>query len=148
VIALALLVLQAAPSAEAARLGTEVARSGTFSQIAPVLMKEQTEELVRDTPGLSLADQAALREIAAASGRTMVERVTERMGVAYAGALSEADLRTILAFNRTEAARRYRAAEPNAMAAAAQSMGGMDFKRDVLKALCAKMGKGCAAPAK
>ncbi|HET9511413.1 MAG TPA: DUF2059 domain-containing protein [Sphingomonas sp.] len=139
------LLLQAtpAPSAEAARLGTEIARSGTFSQIAPGLVRQQTEEMVRDTPGLSLADQAALRGIAAETGRTMVERVTERMGVAYAGALSVADMRTILAFNRTDAARNYRAAEPNAMAAAAQSMGGMDFKRDVLKAFCAKTGKGC-----
>lgn len=140
------LLLQAAPAptAEAARLGTEIARSGTFSQIAPVLVQQQTDELVRDTNGLSLADQATLRVVAAETGRTMVERVTERMGVAYASALSEADMRTILAFNRTDAARKYRAAEPNAMAAAAQSMGGMDFKRDVLKAFCAKTGKGCA----
>ncbi|KQN19264.1 hypothetical protein ASE86_12170 [Sphingomonas sp. Leaf33] len=141
------LLLQAtpAPTAEAARLGTEIARSGTFSQIAPVLVQQQTDELVRDTKGLSLADQAALRAVAAETGRTMVDRVTERMGVAYAGALSTADMRTILAFNRTDAARRYRAAEPNAMAAAAQSMGGMDFKRDVLKAFCATTGKGCPA---
>ncbi|MFD1786763.1 DUF2059 domain-containing protein [Sphingomonas floccifaciens] len=139
------LLLQAAPAptAEAARLGTDIARSGTFSQIAPTLVQQQTDELVRDAKELTLADQAALREIAAATGRTMIERVTERMGVAYASALSEADMRTTLAFNRTDAARRYRAAEPNAMAAAAQSMGGMDFKRDVLKAFCAKTGKGC-----
>ncbi|MBN2972587.1 DUF2059 domain-containing protein [Roseomonas aeriglobus] len=140
------LLLQAAPAptAEAARLGTEVARSGTFSQIAPALIQQQTDELVRDAKGLSLADQAALRDIAAQTGRAMVDRVTERMGVAYASALSVADMRAILAFNRTDAARKYRAAEPNAMAAAAQSMGGMDFKRDVLKAFCAKTGKGCA----
>jgi len=144
VILLALLLQAAsAPTAEAARLGTEIARSGTFSQIAPMLVQQQTDELVRDTNGLSLADQATLRMVAAETGRTMVERVTERMGVAYASALSEADMRTILAFNRTDAARKYRAAEPNAMAAAAQSMGGMDFKRDVLKAFCAKTGKGC-----
>ncbi len=140
------LLLQAAPvpAAEAARLGTEIARSGTFSQIAPMLVQQQTDELVRDAEGLSLADQATLRAIAAETGRSMVERVTERMGVAYASALSEADMRTILSFNRTDAARRYRAAEPNAMAAAAQSMGGMDFKRDVLKTFCAKTGKSCA----
>ncbi|WP_326525565.1 DUF2059 domain-containing protein [Sphingomonas sp.] len=143
VLALLLQAAAPAPSAEALKLGVEVAQAGTFGRIAPLLIEQQTDELVRETPGLTLAEQARLREIAAQTGKAGVARVTERMGFAYAQALSVADLRAVLAFARTDAARRYRAAEPNAMATATQTMGGLDFKRDVLKALCAKTGKGC-----
>lgn len=137
-----------APTAEMARLGTQVARSGTFGKLAPLMVEQQTAELVRDTPGLTPADQAELRAIAKANGAAGVERIIGMMGVSYATALSAADMRAIITFNATDAARRYRAAEPNAMAIAVQSMGKLDFKGDVLKALCAKTGKGCAVGGK
>ncbi|URW75828.1 DUF2059 domain-containing protein [Sphingomonas donggukensis] len=137
-----------APTAEMARLGTEVARSGTFAKLAPLMVEQQTGELLRDTPGLTPADQAELRAIAKTTGAAGIERITGMMGVSYAGALSADDMRAIIAFNATDAARRYRAAEPNAMAIAVQSMGKLDFKGDVRRALCTKTGKGCAAGGK
>ncbi|MES2338800.1 MAG: DUF2059 domain-containing protein [Pseudomonadota bacterium] len=132
------------PTVEKARLGTEVARSGTFGRLAPLMVEQQTTELVRDTPGLTPAEQAELRGIATATGKASIDRITGMMGVSYANALSVAEMQAIIAFNRTPAAQRYRAAEPNAMAIAVQSMGKLDFKGDVMKAFCAKTGKGCA----
>ena len=133
------------PSAEAARLGAEVARSGTFGRLVPLMIERETEELVRETVGLTLAEQAELRVLAMTTGRAAIDSIVGRMGVAYATALTPADMRAIIAFNRTDAAVRYRAAEPNAMAVAIQSMGKLDFKGSVLKAFCARTGKGCTA---
>lgn len=143
------MMLQAAtpaptPSAEAIRLGVELARSGTFSRIAPVMAEQQAEELARDTPGLSAAEQAELRGVAKTTATGGIDRITALMGASYARSLSLADLRAVLAFQRTDAARRYRDAEPAAIAAAAGAMGSLDFKGDTMKAFCAKTGKGCA----
>ncbi|MHA6723314.1 DUF2059 domain-containing protein [Sphingomonas sp. RS2018] len=150
-IALAL-ILQAAttplpvvkvPTAEQAELGRQVAASGTFGRLAPLMVRQQTDEMVRDTPGLTLAEKAQLGTIAASTGKATIDRIIGMMGVAYAEGLSADDMRAIIAFNRTGAAQRYRAAEPNAMAIAVRTMGTLDFKRDVMKAFCAKTGKGC-----
>lgn len=64
-------------------------------------------------------------------------------GAVYARTLSMADLRALVTFQESAAARAYRAAEPQAILAATQAMGTSDFKTETAKALCAETGKLC-----
>jgi hypothetical protein len=66
-------------------------------------------------------------------------------GHAYATRLSIEDLRTLVAFNESPVAKRWRDATPGAIMEAVQSMGSLDFKGDTRKAFCTRTGKLCAA---
>jgi hypothetical protein len=140
---LALALAASTPSPEQLRLGRELAESGTLAALMPMVAEKETGELVAVHPELSEADQAALRATARATYQAGRDRLMDATGRAYAERLSAADLRALVAFNRTGAAAHYRAAMPGAIASAMQAVGGMDFKKDALAAFCRKTGKLC-----
>jgi len=138
------LAAPAAPGAEAERLGRELAGQGTLAALLPLMAAKETEELVAAHPDLSDADKAALRDSARATFAAGESRLMAATGHAYAERLTVAEMRRLVAFNRTAAARRYRAAMPQAIAATMQAIGPMDFKADALAAFCRRTGKLCA----
>ncbi|HEX8388809.1 MAG TPA: hypothetical protein VF636_07310 [Sphingomonas sp.] len=146
ILAALLLAQAAAPDAEASRLGEELARSGTLSAILPGLVAKDTEELIAEDRTLSDADKTELRRMAQRIADTGSARLYAAMGEEYARRLSADDMRTLIAFNRSPAAARYRAAELPSVAAAMAKLGGMDFKEDVAAAFCRETGKLCARP--
>ena len=134
----------AQPSAEALRLGRQLADSATLATLLPLVAKKDSEELVAAHPELSASERASLRSTADrvfAAGR---ERLLDSEARALAGRLSIADLRAIAAFQRSGAAQRYRQVTPQVIATMMQSIGKMDFKADVLAAYCRQTGKLCA----
>jgi hypothetical protein len=132
-----------APGAEAERLGRELAGQGTLAALLPLVAAKETEELVAAHPDLSEADKAALRDTARSTFAAGESRLIAATGHAYAERLTVAELRRLVSFNRTEAARRYRSAMPEAIAATLQAIGPMDFKADTLAAFCRRTGKLC-----
>jgi len=129
--------------AEAERLGRELAAQGTLAALLPLIAAKETEELVAAHPDLNEPDKAALRETARATYAAGEARLMAATGHAYAQRLTVAELRRLVAFNRTPAARRYRAAMPEAIAATMQAIGPMDFKADTAAAFCRRTGKLC-----
>ena len=150
-IGLALLLQAAAPapapppSAEAVEWGTRLARSGTFSRIGPMVAEQQTGDVIKAHPELTPAEQAELRSLSRTTLTSGMDRIAAAMGAGYARAMPLADIKAVVAFQESAAGRSYRAAEPQAVAAAMSGMGQMDFRGDMLKAFCAKTGKLCAA---
>jgi len=142
---LALALAASTPSPEQLRLGRELAESGTLAALLPMVAEKEISELVAAHPELSEADRAAFRASARATYQAGRDRLMDATGRAYAERLSIADLRALVAFNRTKAAARYRAAMPGAVASAMQAMGAMDFKKDALAAYCRQTGKLCEA---
>src|SRR3954470_11797539 len=140
---LALAIVASTPSAEQLRLGRELAESGTLAALLPMVAEKETGELVAAHPELGEADRAALRATARATYEAGRTRLMDATGRAYAERLSVADLRALVAFNRTRAAAHYRTAMPGAIAAAMQRVGEMDFKKDALAAFCRRTGKLC-----
>jgi hypothetical protein len=140
---LALALAASAPSSEGLRLGRELAESGTLAALMPMVAEKEIGELVAAHPELSEADRAAFRATARATYEAGRNRLMDATGRAYAERLSIADLRALVAFNRTRAAAHYRAAMPGAIASAMQAVGQMDFKKDALAAFCRKTGKLC-----
>jgi hypothetical protein len=139
----ALALAAAAPSAEAERLGVALAQSGTVAALLPLAARKDIEELVAAHAELSDSDKAALRRSAErtfAAGRAKLMAAT---GHAYAERLTVAELRTLVAFNRSPAAKHYREAMPEAIMAAMQTIGSMDFKKDSLAAFCRDTRKLC-----
>ncbi|MBX3565950.1 MAG: DUF2059 domain-containing protein [Sphingomonas sp.] len=140
----ALALLAPDPTPEALALGTRLAESGTLAALLPMKIAQETEELVAEHPDWSDADKAGLRAAAAEQGKAGVERLMTATGRAYAEKLSIEDLRVLVAFNESEAGKRWRAATPGVIAAAMTEVGALDFKGDTRKAFCARAGKGCA----
>lgn len=134
---------QASP--EAAALGRRMAETGTLATLLPMISAKEAEELVAAHPELSEADRATLRATAKETAEKGIGRLLDAQGDAYAAALSIEDLRVLVGFNGTDAARNYRAAQPQVIAATMKGMAGLDYKKDVMAAFCAKTGKGCAA---
>ena len=141
---LAFVLGAAAPSAEAERLGRELADAGTLAAVLPLIQAKETEELVAQSE-LTDAEKAALRVTAKQVYEAGRERLLSATGKAYAERLSVDDLRTLIAFERSDAAKRYRGAMPSAVGAAMEAAGPMDFKKDVRAAFCKDTGKLCDA---
>jgi hypothetical protein len=139
-----LLLLAAAPSTEAEALGMRLAKAGTLAALLPMMEVKETEELVAQHKQLSAAEQAQLRATAQEVATTSADRLFAAEGRAYAAELSVEDLRALVAHAESGPAKRMRAAQPKVIAATMQSVGGIDFKKDVLAAFCAKTGKACA----
>ena len=135
----------AAPSPEALSLGRQLAETGTLASLLPLISAKETEELVAAHPELSAADRIALRATAQRVFEAGRDRLMAATGRAYAERLSVQDLRKLVAFHKSGAARRFRAASPMAIAATMQSVGKMDFKADVAAAFCRERGRLCAA---
>jgi hypothetical protein len=133
------------PTPEALALGKRLAETGTLAALLPVIAAKETEDLVGEHPEYSDADKAALRDVAREQGGLSAARLTDAIGRGYAEKLSIDDLRALVAFNASPAARHWREATPGAVIAAMGAVGELDFKADARKAFCAKTGKGCPA---
>jgi hypothetical protein len=134
---------QAAPSAEAEDLGLRLAKSGALSVVLPIVLGKERDELLAEQTDWTVADKAALADVAKAVGDAALGRLLAAIGHRYAETLPVEDLRALVAFNEGPAAARWRQAEPAALMGAVQGMGGFDFKNEVRKAMCAKTGKLC-----
>jgi hypothetical protein len=141
---IALALAAAAPSTEALALGRQIAEAGTLASLLPLMQARETEELVGAHPELSASEQAKLKETAERVYLAGRERLMAATARAYAERLSIRDLRAVVAFQKSSAARRYQRATPGAIAATMQAVGTMDFKADVLAAYCKDTGKLCA----
>ncbi len=142
---LALLLAAAAPTPEALNLGRQLAEQGTLASLLPLIQAKETEELLAAHPELSRDEKAALKAVAERVFQTGRGRLMEATGRAYAERLSVRDLRLLVAFHKTGAARRFQTATPQAIAATLQSVGKLDFKADVAAAFCRQTGKLCAS---
>ncbi|MEI9851228.1 MAG: DUF2059 domain-containing protein [Sphingomonas sp.] len=139
----ALLLVQAAPDAEAEALGRRLAEAGTLAALLPAIVAKDREELVAEHPDWSDADKAVLRETADTVAGAGIGRLMAAIGHGYATRLSIEELRALVAFNETPAARRWRDATPGAVMEALPAIGELDLKGDTRKAVCARIGKLC-----
>ncbi len=140
---IAVMMMAAEPSAEAIALGREMANVGTLATILPMIEKTETEVLVAEHPELSPAEQVSLRDVAHATFLVGQERALAADAHAYASHLSIGDLRALVTFSRTDAAKRLRAAMPTIAAATMHELGAIDFKGEVRSAYCKETGKLC-----
>ena len=141
----ALLIALAVPTAEAESLGRELAEGGTLAALLPLMKEKETADLVAEAKDLSDADKARLRATAGRIFDAGRDRLLSATGHAYAERLSIADLKALVDFHRSGAAKRAQAAMPQVIAATMQAVGPMDFKADVRKAFCGETGKLCPA---
>src|SRR3954451_16166482 len=95
ILLLAAAVAAAQPSAEAQRLGRDLADHGTLAALLPVIKAQEGQDLVASHKSLSAADQARLRRVADAVFAQARERLLAATGRAYAEKLSVADLRKL-----------------------------------------------------
>lgn len=140
---LVLAMTASAPSSDAQRLGRKLAEQGTLASLLPLLKAKETEELLKEDPSLSAAEQMKLRAIADRVFQTGYNRLMRATGDAYAQQLSVKDLRSLTHFYNSPIAARYRFATPNVIIATMKSVGEMDFKGDVRTAFCAEMKRLC-----
>ncbi len=150
-IALAGLALAAAtapvpppPTAEAIALGKQLASIGTLATLAPMKMSAEIEEIIAANPDLTDADKAAFRKSAKTTSNRLQAKVIEAEGTAYAQSLSLVDLRTLVAFSATGAAKRQRAAMPVIVLQTVRGIGTVDFKAEAARDFCTVSGKLCA----
>jgi hypothetical protein len=136
----------APPSAEAEALGRRVAESGTLASLFPLLIAQDTEELVKQHDELDAAGKAKLRAVATATAKAALDRLFGTMGHEYALRLSVADLKALVAFNDGPAAKAWRAAEPQVIIAAKKTIDGFDLKKESWTAYCKSPGVACPAP--
>jgi hypothetical protein len=140
---IAIVMAQTAPSAEAEALGVRLAETGTLAALLPAVVARDREEMITAHPELSDADKTALRATADEVAKAGIARLTAAIGHGYAAKLSVEDLRALVAFNETPAARHWREATPAAVMQALAVVGDMNFQADTRKAFCAKTGKLC-----
>ena len=131
------------PSPEAEALGKQVAETGTLAAVLPMIVAKDREQLVAEHPELSDADKAALRASADAAAATAIDRLLTAIGHGYAQKLSVGDLRAVVAFNTSPAAKRWREATPAALMGAMGEIGDINLQQAALKDFCAKTGKLC-----
>lgn len=137
----------AAPSAEAEALGRRVAETGTLASLFPMLIAQDTEELVKQHDELDDAGKARLRAVASATAKAAMDRLLGTMGHEYAVRMSLADLKALVAFNEGPAAKAWRAAEPQVIIATKQTIDGFDLKKESWTAYCRSPGVTCPVPA-
>jgi len=142
ILALAL-ALAPDPTPEALALGRRLAETGTFASLIPGVVADEREKLVARYPELSDADKALLRATADETAKAQIDRLMNAIGRGYAEKLSIEDLRALVAFNDSPAAQHLRAATPEAMMSAMNSVGDPNFQENARKAFCAKTGKAC-----
>jgi hypothetical protein len=110
---------------------------------APAIAAKETEEVIGQHPELTEVDRQSLRATTGEVVRAMSGRLAATMGHEYAAALSVKDLRMLVAFADSPAARRYRAAIPGVTMRGLGKLGNVDFKGELATAFCAKSGKLC-----
>ena len=141
---IAILLAAAQPSAEALRLGEEIAAQGTLAALLPLKEQQDTAELLTEDTTLNAAEQAKVRAAVKQLYADAEKRLFAATGRAYAERLSLSDLRTVVAFYRSPAAKRFQSAVPAAIVATMKSVGEVDLKKDARTAICKDTGKLCA----
>ena len=141
---IAILLAAAAPSAEALMLGRQLAESGTLATVLPMMQMKETEELIAAHPELSIDEKAALRVTSQRVFGIGRDKIMRAEAETYARRMSLADLKATVAFQKSPAGKRYRAAIPNVIEDVMPAIGKMDFKGDVSAAFCKETGKLCA----
>jgi hypothetical protein len=131
------------PTAEALRLGRELADAGTLAHLLPLMESAQVAELVGENVDMAASDQAALRATAHKVFVAGAERLLAGEGLSYARLLSISALRTIVGFERSAAGRAYRAVTPQVITGTMAAVGKIDFKGEVRAAFCKEKGKLC-----
>jgi len=140
-----LALLAAQPSAEALKLGREIAESGTLASMLPLIKQDEVGKLLKEHPELSAAEQAQLKQTADRVFTAGAHKLFAATARGYAERLSVEDLRVAAAYYRSPAAKRMQAALPQVIAGAMSAMQGMDFKKDLTAAYCKDTGKLCPA---
>jgi hypothetical protein len=135
----------AMPSAEALSLGRSIAANGTLGVILPMMMAKENEELIAAHPELSAAERDALKAAAEDVYRTGYAQILGVEGQAWAERLSIEELRSVVAFHASTTGRKYRAVQPDVIAATVKALGEVHYKDDVLAVYCKKTGKLCGA---
>lgn len=142
-----LVLAMASPSNEALSLGRQVAESGALAAILPVLEAQDTQQILAEHPQLSPAEKQALL---ASAHRTFLrgrDRLMETTARGYAQRLSVQDMRAIVKFQRSKAARNHARATPAVIAETMKAMAPMNFKTDAVAVYCRESGNLCP-PAK
>lgn len=137
----------ATPASHAAtplELGQELASQGMLASLLPMMAKKETEEMVASLPDLTDAEKAELRATAAETSAAGAARLMAVQARIYSEKLTLEQLQALVAFNRSDAAKSYRAAQPDVIAGTMMVMDGVDFKGETMAAFCKKTGKGCA----
>lgn len=135
-----------APSAEQVALGRRMAAAGDFNAIVGAMGAAEVERLARETPDLTDAERARLREIGQATFAASRTRLLDMVGVIYARHFTAAQLTEITAFLESPAGRAYIGAFPRLLPEIAQAMQGRDLAAEIRAAFCRETGKLCAAP--
>jgi hypothetical protein len=135
-----------APDAEQLALGRRLAAAGDFNAIVGAMGAAEVERMARETPDLSDAERARLREVGAATFAASRARLLETVGAIYARHFTAAQLTEITAFLESAAGRAYIGAFPRLLPEIAQTMQGLDLAAAIGAAFCRETGKLCAPP--
>ena len=131
------------PGAEQSALGRRLAAAGDFNAIVGTIGAAEVERIARETPDLSEAERARLREIGGATLAAARIRLLDRVGAIYARHFTAAQLRAIVAFLEGPAGRAYTGALPRMLPEIGQAMQGRDLAADIRAAFCRETGKLC-----
>jgi len=124
-------------------LATEIVSTSLLAIVGPLQTAAEIEEIVAQHPELTPEEQASLRAVGTERAEAIGEAALATEAQALADALPLETLRTVAAYQRSEAAQAYRAVTPMVMSAVMQSLQGLDFKGEVRAAFCAESGKLC-----
>jgi len=134
------------PAAEQAALARRMAAAGDFNAITGAMGAAEVERIARETPDLSDAERARLREIGRATLAAGRARLLDSVGAIYARRFTEAQLRAIVGFLESPAGRAYVGALPGLLPEIAQAMQGVDLAAEIRAAFCHETGKLCPTP--
>jgi len=135
------------PGAGQAALGRRLAAAGDFNAIIGAMGAAEVERIARETPELSEAERARLREIGSAALAAGRARLLDRVGAIYARHFTAAQLEAIVGFLEGPAGRAYTGALPRLLPEIAAAMGTVDLGGEIRAAFCRETGKLCTAPA-
>ena len=135
------------PGPEQAALGRRLAAAGDFNAIVGAMGAAEVERIARETPDLSEAERARLREIGTATLAAGRARLLDTIGAIYAREFTAAELEAIVGFFESPAGRAYIGALPRLLPAIGQAMRGFDLPAEIQDAFCRETGKLCADPA-
>jgi hypothetical protein len=133
----------ATPSPEALDLARKVAANGVLATLGPLQTQSELEEMIKENPDLSEAEQARLRAIGEAQAQALIVKVIETQAAAMAAELSVEDLRLLAEFAGSPAALRQREVMPQVILATVKALDGIDYAEGVRDAFCAETRKLC-----
>jgi hypothetical protein len=132
------------PSAEAIRLGQELAKSGEIASLFGNFIEEQDfKRLLDQVEDLPQIDRAKLENIAFDEARHMRASYFERTGNIYAQSLSIQDLRDLVAASNSPAAGRFRKIASETMLDTAPKIDSQQWRSRVKARFCNETGKLC-----